>query len=322
MKHRISRASGLSIAMGSSLGLWMSFASAQDAAPVPQVAKATPPPYSLPFQLRPVAAGNVVRSDTAVAFFKDPATEEAGSTVVTTLLASYKVTDEIAPLVRVGLVSNSPPSVDPATPASDSSTGFLNPVVGATYALKLGPALRLAPFLGVALPLGSGGGNSPEPAAVAARTVGVWARSAMDNAMFAVNDLVIFPGVGLAYLKDGFTAQGEVTVLQLMRVRGEDAQTDAARTNLTAGVHFGYFVLPALSLGLEVRHQRWLSTPDAVAANDALRATSTAALGPRFHVKLGESGWVRPGIAVVLPLDDVMEPRDYRIVQVDVPVAF
>lgn len=300
------------------VALWASIAGAQDAAPPPP----KPPPYSIPFQLRPVAAVNVVRSDTSVAFFRDPTTDESGSTLVSMLLASYKITDELAPIVRVGMVSNSPPAVDPETPAADSSTGFLNPVVGLTYALKLGGAFRLAPFFGVALPLGSGGGNEPEPAAVTARNTGVWARSAMDNAMFAVNDLVLFPGIGFAYVKDGFTAQIEATMLQLLRVRGADAQSDAARTNFTTGMHFGYFVLPEVSLGFELRHQRWLSTPDAVAANDSLRETTTASFGPRFHVKLGETTWMRPSVAFAFPIDDVMQPRDYRIVQVDVPVIF
>ena len=62
-----------------------------------------PPPYSLPWQLRPVTVGNVVRSDTAMAFYED-AMGNSGSTVASTLLASYKITPEIAPMVRMGFV--------------------------------------------------------------------------------------------------------------------------------------------------------------------------------------------------------------------------
>ena len=62
---------------------------------------APPPPYSLPWQLRPVAAVNVVRSDTAVAFY-DNGMGATGSTVATMLLASYKVTPSLAPMVRLG----------------------------------------------------------------------------------------------------------------------------------------------------------------------------------------------------------------------------
>lgn len=179
----------------------------------PPPAKPKPPPYSLPWQLRPAVAASVVRSDTAFAFYEDPTTGDSGSTVASMLLASYKVTDELAPLVRLGVVSNSPP-------AGESAFGFLNPVVGATYALKPAEPLRLAFFLGAALPFGSGGGDDASPEAVAANVAGMRARSAMDNAMFAVNDFTIFPGVGLAFLQSGFTVQVEATVLQLMRVRG------------------------------------------------------------------------------------------------------
>src|SRR5688572_17197511 len=87
------------------------------------------PPYSLPFQLRPAAAATVLRTDTSFAFYDDPVADAEGTTVASTLLASYKVTDELAPLVRVGMVSNSPPAG-----AVDGATGFLNPVLGATYA--------------------------------------------------------------------------------------------------------------------------------------------------------------------------------------------
>ena len=90
-----------------------------------------PPPYSLPWQLRPVAAVNVVRSDTAVAFY-DNGMGATGSTVATMLLASYKVTPSLAPMVRLGLSQNDAPA------AGMDGTSFINPVMGATYATKIG----------------------------------------------------------------------------------------------------------------------------------------------------------------------------------------
>src|SRR5690349_3103423 len=86
------------------------------AAPAPP-----PPPYSLPWQLRPVAVANVVRSDTAIAFYENPMSKESGSTVASMLLASYKVTPDLAPMLRLGIVSNSPPDG-----AGDSALNFLN----------------------------------------------------------------------------------------------------------------------------------------------------------------------------------------------------
>lgn len=292
-------------------------AAAEPPAAPPPADKPKPPPYSLPFQLRPVVAASVVRSDTAIAFYSAPGGGASGSTVASTLLFSYKVTDDLAPLVRLGIVSNSPP-------AGDSGFGFLNPVVGATYALKLTPELRLALFLGLTVPVGSGGGNTPSPEMGPARTAGIYARSAMDNAMFAVNDFTVFPGVGFAYVAHGFTAQLEATVLQLMRVRGEDVQPDSSKTNFTAGVHLGYFVVPMLSIGAELRHQRWLSTPVSVHkdASRATRETTTVAVGPRGHFKLGEKMWLRPGVAFAMGLDDPMKASKHKILQIDVPFAF
>lgn len=307
---------------------------ASEPAPEPAAAKPKPPPYSLPWQLRPVVAGNVVRLDTAAAFYENPVSKNSGTTVASMLLFSYKVMENLAPLVRVGLVSNSPPDgVMAGMPPAQlkSSTGFLNPVVGATYALKFGPTWKLGLFLGLTVPVGSGGGDDAKPEAKAANAAGIPARSAMDNAMFAVNDFVVFPGVGFAYTNAGFTAQVEATLLQLTQVRGtEKAQPDESRTNFTTGLHLGYFFIPMLSIGGEIRHQRWLSTPKAVEADEALakdaqlgvRDTTTFAVGPRFHFKLSDSVWFRPGVAFAMPVDKPMSKSKYKMVQLDLPVAF
>jgi hypothetical protein len=304
---------------------------APELAAEPAAAKPKPPPYSLPWQLRPVVAGSVVRSDTAAAFYENPTSGNSGTTIASMLLVSYKVMEGLAPLVRLGLVSSSPPEAPMAMPPPKSATGFLNPAVGATYAMKFGPTLKLGFFLGLTVPVGSGGGDDASPEAKAANGAGIPARSAMDNAMFAVNDFVVFPGVGFAYTNAGFTAQVEATLLQLTQVRGgTQAQPDDSRTNFTTGLHFGYFVIPLLSLSGEIRHQRWLSTPKGVEADEALaddmqlgvRDTTTFAVGPRFHFKLSDTVWFRPGVAFAMPIDKPMSKSKYKIVQLDLPVAF
>lgn len=283
----------------------------------PPAASASPPPapYSLPWQLRPAAAVTAVRSDTAFAFYEDPKSSRSGETVATTLLLSYKVIPQLAPMVRLGLVSNAPP-------VGGSAVALVNPVVGATYVVNLVPGLRLAAYLGLTLPVGMGGGDSPDPEVALAARSGILARSAMDNAMFAVNDFTVFPGVDLVFMNSGFTVQAEATLLQLTRVRGDKVQPDASRTNFTAGLHVGYFVLPMLSVGAELRHQRWLSTPKAVAATPALRDTTTFAVGPRAHVEVSKGIWFRPGLAYARGLDDPMSGQDYNIVQLDLPLQF
>ena len=289
---------------------------AQSGAP----AAPTPPPYSLPWQLRPAAAATVLRSDTAFAFYKDPMTDESGMSVPSFLLGSYKVTPEFAPMMRVGAIHNSPPEV-----MGKSVSGFVltNPLFGGTYVFKLSPELRLAAFFGFTLPVGGGGGNMPKASSATARNSGLLARSAMDNAMFAVNDFTIIPGLDLAYVAHGFTAQLEATLLQLTRARGDVAQKDASRTNFTAGLHLGYFFIPQLSLGAELRYQRWLSTPANVKMDmtGTLRDTLSMAVGLRVHIKAG-STWFRPGVAYAQGLDAPMTKSKYHIVQLDVPVQF
>jgi hypothetical protein len=70
-------------------------------APAPAPAK---PPYSIPFQLRPAASVTVLRTDTSFAFYDDPVADSDGTTVASMLLASYKLTDNLCPLIRVGMV--------------------------------------------------------------------------------------------------------------------------------------------------------------------------------------------------------------------------
>jgi long-subunit fatty acid transport protein len=113
-------------------------------------------------------------------------------------------------------------------------------------------------------------------------------------------------------------------VLQLTRVRGEQKQVDKSRTNLTAGLHLGYFFIPALSAGAELRYQRWLSTPDNVKKDKTgtLRDTLTFAIGVRGHIKLNESLVLRPGIAYVRGLDAPMSKQHYNVFQLDVPLQF
>jgi len=308
-------------------------------APPPEVeapAKPKPPPYSLPWQLRPVAPGNVVRLDSSYGFYKNPTTDKNGSALVTSLLGSYKIIPDLALIARVGLVSSAPPSAP--QPAPQSATAILNPVLAGLYGVKLSPDFKLGLFLGVTLPVGTGGGNNPDKdkAAAISPLVGMATRSAMDNAMFAVNYFTVFPGVDFAYVHGGLTVQAEATIFKLTKARGPDtscspgcgAPIDHTNTNFTSGLHVGYFIIPMLSLGAEIRHQRWLSTPNAVAKDylaagtHSTRDTTTFAIGPRLHFKLSDSIWFRPGVSLSLPIDDPMKKYEYKVVQLDLPLSF
>lgn len=276
---------------------------------------ATPAPCSLPWGLRPAAPARALRLDTVLANFEDAA-GNGGTTVGSLLLGSMKVSPRAALLGRVGVLYHSPP-------AGESEVAFTNVTIGGVYALSMkNPDWRGALYLLAALPVGSGGGNQPDADQLATVKAGVPVRSAMDNAMFAVNDLVIFPGIDLAWVRDRWTVQGEATLLQLTRMRGDEVQADKSRTNFTTGLHVGRFVSRALSLGAELRYQRWLSTPKAVDAAPKTRDTATLAFGPRLHLKAGENRWFRPGLSFGLPIDDPMSAANYQLVQLDLPVNF
>lgn len=277
-------------------------AAAQDPRPVPK--------YSLPWGMRPAVASSILRSDTAIASFDD------GSTIASTLLGGYAlVPGEVGVYARGAFVRT---SVD----GGDAAGAFGNPLVFALYTPKVGESLRLAAFGGVAFPFGQGGGNAPDAEKRAAVASGVPARSSMDNALFAVNDVVPTVGLGLAHISGGLTLQAEATVLQLMRTRGEDVQEDSSKTNFTSGLHAGYFLGDVVSLGAELRYQRWLSTPSFVSDNIGNRDQLTFAVGPRANFRVGESIVMRPGVSFAMPLDDPMKEAGYRVFQVDVPVAF
>jgi hypothetical protein len=152
----------------------------------------------------------------------------------------------------------------------------------------------------------------------------------MDNAMFAVDYLTAIGGVDAAYVDHRFTVQAEATLFQLFRVRGAGTApaTDDTRTNSTFGLHAGFFILPQLSVGGELRYQRWLTTPTqlvmmkAVPIPDASLDTTTVAIGPRGHFALGHGMFFRPGLAYARGLDKPLSSSSYNMVQVDLPVVF
>lgn len=289
----------------------------------PAATPAKPPPYSLPWGIRPAQPVSVLRLDTVIAphtVKADDGTVKDETTVVGMALASYKVTPYFSPFLRMGFVQNG------------DAAGATNLAAGGTLGVPLEGPVRVAFFLGFAFPLGSGGGDKPDTEAAAAdwqkagATVrkGILTRSAMDNAMFAINDFTIFPGLDVAYVAHGLTVQAEVTILNLTRARAEKAQVDTSKTNLTTGLHVGYFFIPMLSAGVELRYQHWLSTPAAVAADptgDSRNNVSFAA-GVRGHFNLYKSLWIRPGVSYGRLLDLPASNSDYNLIQIDVPILF
>lgn len=274
-----------------------------------------PSPYSLPWQLRSVVAATVVRSDTSIGAYSDGKGNH-GAALVETLLGSYRATANVAPFVRLALVSNWPLT-------GTGAAALDNPIIGSNFAFKLSRDFKLAFVACFSIPIGMGGGDTPDPTVVAANKAGINARSNLDNAFFAANDLAVITGLDVAYVGHGLTLQVEASALELFRVRGEAVQKDQYKTNFTSGLHVGYFIVPQLSLGAELRYQRWLSTPAAVAADTTgnLRDSLTAALGVRTHWKLGRV-WFRPGVSVALGAHGMLTAQDWVVTQIDLPFVF
>jgi hypothetical protein len=284
--------------------------------------------YSFPWQLRPVMTESMVRIDTAAAVFND-AQGNIDIAVPTVFASSYHLTPHWAPTIRLGFVGNNAPG------AAFDGTAFANPIVGATYARALG-IYRLALFGATTIPLGTGGGDVPNLRAAETNAAAIAARPA-DAAMFAVNYMAGIAGADLAYVGHGFTAQGEMTLLQFVRVRGGDGggATDAFRTQAAVGLHLGYFFGSHFSLSSDLNYRRWLSHPTTLGASagaritfsDAGMNTTTVAVGPRVHFRLGRSGWIRPGVAFVRGIDArgfgaPLIASQTTAVQLDVAVTF
>jgi hypothetical protein len=110
------------------------------------------------------------------------------------------------------IVDDSPPDTPKAAGAAPPPTGGLalvNPLLGAAYAMKLGKSFWTNFFFGMTAPIGMGGGAAPDAGEANARNKGINARAALDNSLFAVNDLAVIPGVSFAYVGNNLLTTSE-----------------------------------------------------------------------------------------------------------------
>src|SRR5258707_182649 len=123
---------------------------------------------------------------------------------------------------------------------------FISTALAAIALARVARADEPPPPAPAPIPAASGAAAPPPDATAVASASGIRARSAMDNAMFAVNYFTAIVGGGVAYVDHKLTVQLEATLFELMRVRGSNAgsSTDAARTNSTVGLHAGFFIIP------------------------------------------------------------------------------
>jgi hypothetical protein len=265
-----------------------------------------PPPAPLPWLLRPTGPATVLRSDTAVAVFDD------GSATTSILQGNYAVRQDLAVGLRVAGNVLAPDD-------GDTTSAFANPALLALWSPRVGLPVKLAVTGVVVLPLGQGAGADADPATSATVAAGVQTRQGMDNALFATNYATAVVGVGASWTRGPFAVVGEMTLLELVRVR--DVPQDDARTNFTSGLHLAYSPLAALTLSCELHYQRWLSTPAVVDADPERREQATWLVGARGWFKVGELK-LRPGLSYARAIDAPMGESGYHIVQVDIPIVF
>jgi hypothetical protein len=284
-------------------------------AAAPEAPKPPPAPYSLPWMMRPLGAANVFRIDGTFAFSKPR------NSIPFLLLFSKTITPNLAVILRWSTVFNFPTE-------GKYGGALCNPALGALYSVPISKSVKASFFAGTTIPLGLGDTvDKKQPEYRAAYLSGIFARASMDNALFQLNYMTPMVGADIGYVADGYTVQAEVTLLELIRVRRSDLDKDATRTNLTAAVHAGYFPIPQLSFGVELRYQYWIYNPTIWNGKDPTAVDNwTLGFGPRAHIKLSSAVWLRPGVSLTMGLDSPTgfgaTGLEYKIVQVDVPVIF
>lgn len=269
-------------------------------------------PYAAPFLMRGVNLNNAVRFDTTNAPFSREGAPGVASTMM--IAGAYRISNSFGVGVKLGVDRVS-------VSGAETKWGFLNPQVSGMYLLRLGRGFRLAASLSASIPVGTGGGNSGDPDLVTAHKAAALARCAQENAMFGVNDMTIGYGFDVAYVRGGFTAQLGVGASTGFRVRGDEVQSDTFKANSTYGLGVGYFVMPQLSVGAELRYQHYLSTPSSVEKDPSARMNLAAAVGVRGHMKVGKV-WMRPGASYGHGIVGPVEKSGYHLVQIDMPVVF
>jgi len=272
------------------------------------------PPYVAPFQLRNVMSRTGVRLDTTAAPY-----DAGGADALTTVLllgAQVRLADAVSLQARWGVDDNR------VGTGQRNRAGILNPSLGALFAVPVGPNFRFAVSAALSLPLATGGGENPDPDALFLQRQGALARSAMDNASFAVNDLGVPTGMSLAYIRSGFTAQADFTIIASGRVKGPKSLTDSTKLNSTYGLMLGYFVVPELSLGIELRYQYYLTITEAILRDPSARDNLTLGTGARLHIDLSATTRMRPGLCYAIGLHGPVREAAMHMVQFDIPISF
>src|SRR6185436_13111069 len=187
---------------------------------------------------------------------------EPQDTVLSVLTASYDLTDRWGAFARLGLVDN-----DPAT--GEAGRGMSNPALGFTYGRPLSDRYRLGLTLGVVLPLGSGGGDDPDPAVLNAMlTATDWG-----GPMYGPDHLTPYVGASLTRSAGPLTLRARSTLYDANRVKGKKADPIGPTVIFTSSdLLADYSLSDRMSVFTQLAQTYYHNTPPFVAADATARA--------------------------------------------------
>jgi hypothetical protein len=237
---------------------------------------------------------------------------EPQDTVLSVLTASYDLTDRWGAFARLGLVDN-----DPAT--GEAGRGMSNPALGFTYGRPLSDRYRLGLTLGVVLPLGSGGGDDPDPAVLNAMLVATdWG-----GPMYGPDHLTPYVGASLTRSAGPLTLRARSTLYDANRVKGEKADPIGPTVIFTSSdLLADYSINDRMSVFTQLAQTYYHNTPPFVAADATARADHYLVGGVSFNFKLANGRSFQPSLAYGEAIDQPKTRRTFRLLELGTKLSF
>jgi hypothetical protein len=145
-----------------------------------------------------------------------------GVLFVPAIRVAYDVSENFNVYAREAFAYNDPVPTD-----GSRGTAWSNPIVGALYRFKLGDAFSITPGVELDPPLGTGGGNSPDPGAKTAADFGT-----LESPSFSINYFTSIPNVTFGFSKNRTFAELRTAAVIGARTRGEMIDRDPTTVSL------------------------------------------------------------------------------------------
>lgn len=258
------------------------------------------------------AAGKPVGMSLSLSTTLQKLSHEPQETVLSVLTASYDLSSRWGVFARLGFVNNDPAS-------GEAAQGMSNPALGITYGLPLNDRFRMGFTLGTVLPLGSGGGNNPDPAVLDAMlTATDWG-----GPMFGPNHLTPYAGVSVTHSSGPLTVRLRSTLYDANRIKGK--KTDPLGSTVTftsSGLLADYSIGDRMSVFTELAQTYYLNTPPWVAADASARGDHYLAGGVSFNFKLANGRRFEPSLLYAEAIDQPKTRRTFRLLELGTRFSF